>query len=46
VKVTNLGRTLISLTAEATTMRNGKEILVGTATATFMKLDKIFERPI
>ncbi|MBQ3567773.1 MAG: PaaI family thioesterase [Anaerotignum sp.] len=46
VKVTNLGRTLISLTAEATTMRNGKEILVGTATATFMKLAKTFERPI
>lgn len=46
VKITNLGRTLISLTAEGKVNRNGKEVLVGTATATFMKLDKTFDRPI
>lgn len=46
VKITNPGRTLISMTAEATVHRNEKDVLVGTATATFMKLDKTFERPI
>ena len=46
VKITNLGRTLISMVAEGWVNRNGKDILVGTATATFMKLDKIFDQPI
>lgn len=46
IKITHLGRTLISMTAEGKVNRNGKEVLVGTATATFMKLDKTFEREI
>ena len=46
VKVTNLGRTLISLTAEGIVHRDGKDVLIGTATATFMKLNKTFEHPI
>lgn len=46
IKITNLGRTLISMTAEGKVNRNGKEVLIGTASATFMKLDKTFETPI
>lgn len=46
VRITNLGRTLISMVAEAKVTRNGKEILVGTATSTFMKLKKTFDNPI
>lgn len=46
VRITNLGRTLISMVGEGWVHRNGKDILVGTATATFMKLDKLFEEPI
>lgn len=46
VRITNLGRTLISMIAEGHVERNGKDVLVATATATFMKLDKTFERHI
>ena len=46
VKITHLGRTLSSMTAEGWVHRNGKDILVGTATSTFMKMDKKFERDI
>lgn len=46
VRVTNLGRTLISMVAEGHINRNGKDVLIGTATATFMKLDKLFDIPI
>lgn len=46
VKINHLGRTLVSMVAEGWVNRNGKEILVGTATSTFMKLDKTFETPI
>ena len=44
VQITSLGRTLISLTAEARLTRDN--ILAATATSTFMKLDKTFEHPI
>ena len=46
IRITNLGRTLISMVAEGWVHRNGKDILIGTATSTFMKLDKTFERHI
>ncbi len=46
VRITNLGRTLISMVAEGWVHRNGKDVLVGTATSTFMKLDKEFDHPI
>lgn len=46
VRITNLGRTLVSMMAEAWVHRNGKDILAATATATFMKLDKTFASPI
>lgn len=44
VKITSLGRTLISLTAEARLDRDN--ILAATATSTFMILDKIFPKMI
>ena len=46
VKITSLGRTLISMTAEGWVHRNGKDVLAATATATFMKLDKKLEKDI
>lgn len=44
VKITSLGRTLISMTAEARLTRGN--LLAATATSTFMKLDKTFANPI
>ncbi len=44
VKITSLGRTLVSMTAEARLSRG--DILAATATATFMRLDKVFDVPI
>lgn len=44
VHITSLGRTLISMTAEARLSRGN--ILAATATSTFMKLDKTFAHPI
>ena len=32
--------------AEGHVNRKGKDVLIGTATATFMKLDKLFDKPI
>lgn len=46
VRITNLGRTLISMIAEGHVERNGKDVFVATATSTFMKLDKTFEQHI
>lgn len=42
--ITSLGRTLVSLTAEARLERD--DILAATATSTFMILDKMFTEPI
>jgi acyl-coenzyme A thioesterase PaaI-like protein len=44
VRITSLGRTIVSMTAEARLSR--KNILAATATATFMKLDKTYPTPI
>lgn len=44
VKITSLGRTLVSMTAEARLVR--ENILAATATATFMILDKVFDTPV
>ena len=46
VRITHLGRTLVSMMAEGHVNRKGKDVLIGTATATFMKLDKTFDHPI
>ncbi len=46
VRITHLGRTLISMVAEGHINRDGRDVLVGTATATFMKLDKLFDKPV
>ena len=46
VRITHLGRTLVSMMAEGHVNRKGKDVLIGTATATFMKLDKLFDKPI
>lgn len=43
-KITSLGRTLMSVTAEARLARG--DILAATASVTFMKLDKTFATPI
>lgn len=46
VRVTHWGRTLASMVAEAYVKRDDKDILVATATSTFMKLDKLFEQHV
>lgn len=46
IRITHLGRTVMSMTAEAHVNRNGRDILAGTATATFMKLDKQLDKPV
>lgn len=43
-QITSLGRTLVSMTAEARLER--EDILAATATATFMILDKTFSEPV